>query len=236
MNKDSFCFKKFSVHQERCAMKVGTDGCLLGAWAPLDGGRRVLDIGTGTGLIAMMCAQRLEGRDFHIDALDIEEGAVEQARENVEACPWNGRISVTCADVLEFEAELPYDLVVCNPPFFVDSLKCPDGKRSVARHADSLPFPLLLNKVYGLLADQGRFCVVLPWDRTLDFIQTAIENRLYLQQRVNIKTVERKDPKRVLLSFGKQIAPVEEKVLVLQSGGAYTQEAKILLRDFYLYL
>ena len=149
-----FRFKHFSVEQNRCAMKVGTDGVLLGAWVPVrDTDRRVLDIGTGTGLIALMLAQRTAGA--RITALDVDPACAEQARENADASPWGGRIETVCAPVQAFGAE-PFDLIVSNPPFYDNSLPSPDAARTTARHTASLPFAELLDAVGRLLAPEGR--------------------------------------------------------------------------------
>ena len=139
-----FRFKQFTIHQERCAMKVGTDGVLLGAWA--EGGKAILDIGTGTGLIACMMAQRFP--DATVQAIEIDEAACQQARENVTASPFLDRIFITNTSLQEFVSELPqhqqqYDCIVCNPPYFVNSMKAPDSQRSIARHTDTLPSPHL---------------------------------------------------------------------------------------------
>ena len=134
-----FSFKQFTVYHDRCAMKVGTDGVLLGAWTDVSGARDILDIGTGTGLIALMLAQRSEA---HIVAVDIDEDAVKQAKENVEKSPWPGRIEVERHDICCFNSDIRYDVIVSNPPYFFNSLKCPDGQRNIARHTVGLNFEL----------------------------------------------------------------------------------------------
>lgn len=148
-------------------MKVGTDGVLLGAWVsvrPSD--RRILDIGTGTGLIALMMAQRVPGA--RITGVDVED--ISQARENADASPWGGRVAFVQCPVQEFAPQGKFDLVVSNPPFFVDSLTCPDAGRTTARHAVRLPFGDLRDAVVRLLSDEGRFAVVLPADEAARFI------------------------------------------------------------------
>ena len=174
-----FQFQRFTIHQDQCAMKVGTDGVLLGAWA--QGGERVLDIGTGTGVIALMMAQRYA--EAHVVAVDIDEAAVRQARQNADASPFGDRVEVVLSSIQDYatscslsfgegRGEVPahFDSIVCNPPFFVDSLKAPDQQRSLARHADTLPFAELMRAAYRLLSDDGDLSVVIPFDcrRRLD--------------------------------------------------------------------
>ena len=158
-----FQFKQFTVHQQHCAMRVGTDGTLLGAWAQAsDGACRILDIGTGTGLIALMMAQRYP--QAMVTAIDIDDGAVRQAKENVSSSPFADRINVIKADVLTFEDMEKYDSIVCNPPFFEDSLTCPDPQRTEARHTVTLGYRQLMKSAFRLLKDDGRFSVIIPTD------------------------------------------------------------------------
>src|SRR5574344_2567439 len=131
MSNSYFRFKQFSVFQERCAMKVGTDGVLLGAWAKVDAANRILDIGTGTGLVALMLAQRSTAM---ITAVEIDEEAAIQAEENFCQSPWANRFEVVNSDITSYETDALFDVIVSNPPYFVDSLQCPDGQRSLARH------------------------------------------------------------------------------------------------------
>lgn len=146
-----FQFKKFTVYHDKCAMKVGTDGVLLGAWASVENARRILDIGTGTGLIALMLAQR---SDASVVGVDIDEAAVEQARENIERSEWKNRIVVEHKDVRDLSGEKYslFDVIVSNPPYFTEAVYCPDKQRNTARHMDSLPFDELLQAVDRLLA------------------------------------------------------------------------------------
>ena len=162
-----FRFKQFAVRQDRCPMKVGTDGVLLGAWAPvLPSDRRVLDIGTGTGLIALMMAQRMP--QARIAGVDIDD--VSQARENADASPWGARLEFHRCPVQEFAAGGAFDLIVSNPPYFVGSLTCPDAGRTAARHAVHLPFEALRDAVLRLLAPGGRFALILPSSETERFL------------------------------------------------------------------
>ena len=195
MANDYFKFKKFTVFQGKCAMKVGTDGTLLGAWA--DGGRRILDIGTGTGLIAIMMAQRFP--DAQVTGIDIVTSAVEQARENVKASPFADRITILEADVCQFEGQ--YDCIVSNPPFFEQSLTCPDTLRSQARHDTSLSYASLFKAVKSLLTEQGIFSLVVPFDYRNKIFEEAALNGFFLHREWSVQTTPRKQPKRLLLTF-----------------------------------
>jgi len=237
-----FRFKQFAICQDRCAMKVGTDGVLLGAWAsvrPSD--RRVLDIGTGTGLIALMMAQRTarpgdaSGAEPLIVGIDVEQ--VAQARENAAASPWGGRILFAQCPVQEFSAGERFDLIVSNPPFFVDSLTCPDACRTTARHAVQLSYGELCAAVVRLLAPGGRFAVVLPLPESERFLSVC-RGALFVRRRTEVRTTPRRAPKRVLLEFAARPsgeAP-ERTELVVGTGAheEYTPEYRALTRDFYL--
>ena len=202
-----FQFKHFTVHQQHCAMKVGTDGTLLGAWAlASEDPCRILDIGTGTGLIALMMAQRYP--QAQVTALDIDEGAVRQAKENVSASPFADRIIVLKADVLTFEEEEKYDSIVCNPPFFVDSLTCPDPQRTEARHTVSLGYRQLMEAAFRLLNDDGRFSVIIPFDCCEKLESEAHLRGFFLSRVCNVQTTPSKVPKRYMIELTKQ--PVNE--------------------------
>ena len=160
-----FQFKKFTIRHDKCAMKVGTDAVLLGAWADITACKNILDIGTGTGIIALMLAQRCFA---NIDAIDIDTDAYSQAKENVAASPFAERINVIHASCSEYTgscAREKYDLIVSNPPYFINSLKCPDNKRSVARHTDSLSLFELIDDSCSLLSLSGRIALVLPYEQ-----------------------------------------------------------------------
>ena len=193
----SFRFKQFEIFQDRCAMKVGTDGVLVGAWAR--GGSRILDIGSGTGVISLMMAQRYLGA--HVVGIDMDEDACWQAGENVASSPFANRVEIVHCRLQDFLSDEKFDAIVSNPPFFVNSLKNPDNKRSMARHADTLPFRELWKSVKRLLSDDGVFSVVLPTEVEELFVAEGCVSGFYLTRRCAVKTVERKSPKRVLLSF-----------------------------------
>ena len=216
-------------------MKVGTDGVLLGAWAgvrPSD--RRMLDIGTGTGLIALMLAQRAPKAS--VIGVDIDD--VGQARENADASPWGDRVAFERCAVQEFSTPELFDLIVSNPPFFVDSLTCPDEGRTAARHAVHLPFDELRDAVLRLLAPAGRFAVILPTPEAARFL-TVCAGRLALTRRTDVRTTPRHPAKRALMEFSRADAAAtapETSELVVGTGEheCYTPEYRTLTRDFYL--
>ena len=202
-----FQFKQFTVHQQHCAMKVGTDGTLLGAWAKAsDGACRILDIGTGTGLIALMMAQRYP--QALVTAIDIDEGAVRQAKENVSASPFADRITVLEADVLTFEETEKYDSIVCNPPFFEDSLTCPDPQRTEARHTVTLGYRQLMETAFRLLKEDGRFSMIIPSDCRVRLESEAHLRGFFISRVCSIQTTPKKEPKRYMIEMVKQ--PVNE--------------------------
>ena len=211
-------------------MKVGTDGVLLGAWAgvrPSD--RRMLDIGTGTGLI-----QR--SPEASVTGVDIDD--VSQARENADASPWGGRVAFERCPVQEFAAPEPFDLIVSNPPFFVDSLTCPDEGRTAVRHAVHLPYDELRDAVLRLLAPAGRFAVILPTAEAARFLAVCA-GRLALVRRTDVRTTPRRPAKRALMEFvrAEGVAPVPETSELIVGTGeheCYTPEYRALTRDFYL--
>lgn len=231
MEKDCFTFRAFSIRQDKCAMKVGTDGVLLGAWAP--GGTRILDIGTGTGLIALIMAQRFGGS--MIDAIDIDADACEQARQNVAASPFPTRIHVWQSDLQHFCSPKPYDAIVCNPPFFVNALRCPNSKRTMARHIDTLSPRDLFAHAYRLLADGGTLALIIPTDQADGFVAESIIAGFFEKDRVRIKTTERKAAKRLLLSFTKKSSTVRtDTEQVLFYGQQKSEWYHTLTADLYL--
>ena len=198
MSNSYFEFKRFTIRQERCAMKVGTDGTLLGAWAEIPLGLgipRILDLGTGTGLIALMMAQRYP--EAEITGIDIDPEAVAQAQENVAASPFASRITIIQSDACDFEAE-PFDAIVVNPPYFVDALACPDDQRTTARHAVSLSYAALMDSAWRLLQDEGTLSVVIPADCRSQMESEARLRGFFLSRRCWVKTTPKKAPKRCL--------------------------------------
>jgi tRNA1Val (adenine37-N6)-methyltransferase len=239
MSNPYFSFKRFTVYHDRCAMKVGTDGVLLGAWTEVTGARRILDVGTGTGLIALMLAQRTEpfytlGNEVCIQAIDIDEAAVLQARENVKASPWSERIEVNVQDVTTMHMNRSYDLIVSNPPYY-NSLRCPDQQRHLARHTDSLSFGELASAAARALTAEGRLAVVIPTDAEREFLAATAEVDLFPQRRLLVHTKPSAPAKRVLLQFGRKPSDCVQQTLVLEDApGVRSQEYQALAGDFYL--
>lgn len=229
-----FRFKQFTIRQDRTPMKVGTDGVLLGAWVRLQGDeQRLLDIGTGTGVIALMLAQRTA--KAHITAIDVE--SVEEAQQNASATPWAHRITIEQCAVQHFEAEA-FDVIVSNPPFFVDSLQCPDAGRTQARHTVSLRFEELCEAVCRLLATEGRFALILPTLEAARFEQIA-EGRLTTVRRTEVRTTPRHAPKRCLLEMmhtaaAVVIEPTDELTIGTGQHEEYSAQYRALTHDFYL--
>ena len=193
-------------------MKVGTDGLLLGAWA--QGGSRVLDIGTGTGLIALMMAQRFP--DAHVDAIDIDTDAAAQAEDNARRSPFADRVAVRCVSLQEFEIEREYDSIVCNPPFFTQSLQSPDSKRTLARHSVALPFDDLFRHARRLLSEDGVLSIVVPSDALSQIETAAAMNGMFLVRRCLVRTTRKKPVRRLLLSFSQKPSPFQNEEGIIQ--------------------
>lgn len=229
-----FRFRQFHVRHDRCAMKVGTDGVLLGAWARVEGCRRLLDIGTGTGLIALMAAQRQpEGR---VVAVELDAEAAGQARENVAASPFADRIEVVCEDVRIFRTSLPFDCILCNPPFFSEQTLPDRPSRALARHASLLSFEELLASVDRLLAADGTFHAILPCSEYKSFVSQSLMFGLCLTRQCLVYTVRRKPPRRVLLSFSRAAVPVTEQdeLTLIDAQGNRSEAYDLLTKEFYL--
>ncbi|WP_300977349.1 methyltransferase [Flavobacterium sp.] len=232
-----FTFKQFVVEQDRCAMKIGTDGVLLGAWAPIDNHPfSVLDIGTGTGIIALMLAQRSAAQQ--IDALEIDEAAYEQATDNFENSPWNDRLFCFHAGLDEFieEPEDEYDLIVSNPPFYSEDYKTENESRDLARFQDAMPFEQLLEAADLLLSEHGIFAIIIPFKEEENFIALANEFELYPLKITRVKGTPTTEIKRSLLAFSRTETtdlPIDE--LVIETARhLYTPEYIELTKDFYL--
>ncbi len=233
MNRDSFNFKHFKISHDRTAMRVGTDGVLLGAWCDLNDAKRILDIGTGSGLIAIMLAQRSTA---DITGLDIEASAVKQAEENADKCPWSDRIKIIKCDVRTFSTNEKFELIVSNPPFFETNKNLETNSRIIARQTITLSHMELLKAASALLADKGTFAVILPATIKENFIFNAWENGFWLTRCTDVKTSAGKPPKRTLLQFtnNKTKNIVCNTIVLNDHQGKRTPEYIKLTKDFYL--
>lgn len=228
-----FQFKQFTIHQDLCAMKVGTDGVLIGAWGAV-GETRMLDIGCGSGLISIMAAQRTT--TMKIDAIDIEESAVRQSEINVAACPWSDRITIHHTTIQEFNPQYKYDFIISNPPYFINSLKEGKDARAIARHTNTLPYSDLAKSVERLLTENGIFSVIFPYLEANIFIVEAAKYSLYCIKRVDIKGTATRATKRVMLQFARSRKEIINDELIIEDGARhhYTQKYKELTKEFYM--
>jgi tRNA1Val (adenine37-N6)-methyltransferase len=236
MSNSTFSFKQFTIRQDRCAMKVGTDGVLLGAWVNLNNALKILDVGTGTGLIAIMMAQRSDAR---IDAVEIDENAFAQATENVNYSPWRDRIQIF-HDAFQHFADIAtshYDVVVSNPPYFRNSLKPSMKQRSYARHDEQLNYESLLFHAARILTPYGRLSVIVPAFETEYLITAAYFKGLFPSKLTMVSSVAGKDYSRCLaeFTFKKSGVPVHDTIVIREKGlKEYTVEYKALAGDYYL--
>jgi len=231
-----FNFKQFAINQDRCAMKIGTDGVLLGAWATLENNpNSILDIGAGTGLLALMLAQRSLAEN--IEALEIDEDAYEQCVENFEASSWADRLFCYHAGLDEFIEEIdePYNLIVSNPPFYTEDVSSGNTSRDIARQNQSLPFDELLEGVSKLLSSDGLFATIIPYKEELDFINLAASFQLFPKRVLRVKGNPSSELKRSLLEFSykKEKVLVDELTIELKRH-EYTVAYQELTKAFYL--
>lgn len=233
MSNDYFRFKRFCIRHDRCAMKVGTDGVLLGAWGCVEG-KRILDVGTGTGLIALMAAQR--NPVATVLGIDIDEQAILQAQENIAESPFADRVRCTLQDVLTFCPQKLFDAILCNPPFFTEDTLPNDTGRVWARNNSSLPFPQLIKQTATLLSKEGSFSVIIPQEHMQEFVSLCLEEGLYLNRRCLVRTKANKPPKRVMLTFSAKvhIATEESELCLTNDEGNRGQKYIDLTEPFYL--
>jgi len=231
-----FQFKEFTVHQDRCAMKVGTDGVLLGAWTSLEHQpETILDVGAGTGLIALQLAQRSVAET--IDAIELDEAAYEQCVSNFEGSPWADRLFCYHAGFDEFvdEIEDEYDLIVSNPPFYSEEVDSGDVSRDQARQNSSLPFDELVVGVAQLLSENGRFSVIVPHKEELNILELANQNQLYPQRITRVKGNAQVEYKRSLMEFGFEKVEVRiDELIIEKERHEYTEPYIKLTEPFYL--
>lgn len=234
MANNYFSFKQFTIYQDKSAFKVGTDGVLLGAFADIAGVKRILEIGTGTGLIAIMLDQRCEAE---IIAIEPDYESYIQACDNVRLCKWSSRIKVEHTNLQNYyPGKEKFDLIVTNPPYFTDSLKNPDPRKSAARHNDSLTSEELLVGVSRLLDDDGHLQLIMPYVEGTVFIAEAQKYGLYCNNILKIKPLPMAEIRRLILSFSRERLKVIEKFLTIEHGKRheFTEEYINLTKDFYL--
>ncbi|MQP51247.1 MULTISPECIES: tRNA1(Val) (adenine(37)-N6)-methyltransferase [unclassified Flavobacterium] len=231
-----FKFKQFSVNQDRCAMKIGTDGVLLGAWTPLiNNPYNVLDIGAGTGILSLMLAQRSNAEQ--IDAIEIDEDAYEQCVENFESSPWDDKLFCFHAGLDEFvdEPEDEYDLIISNPPFYTEDYKTENTSRDLARFEDALPFEELIEAADLLLSDNGIFSVIIPYKEEERFVAMCKELDLFPLKITRVKGTPTAEIKRSLLAFCRmEQSPLIDELVIEISRHNYTPEYIELTKEFYL--
>lgn len=232
-----FRFKKFTVYHDQCAMKVGTDGVLLGAWTRIGDARNALDVGTGTGLIALMLAQR-SNEQLSIDAIDIDQGAIAQTEANVLRSGFKG-IGYQLISLQGYRDVSPkkYDLIVSNPPYFSSSLHSPDKQRTMARHTESLTINEFIDNSAQLLSDEGRLSLIFPYaDKDL-IVSLAEQSNLFLTRLTTVFTTPMAQPKRILLEFSKkQMEWTSDSLIIEEARHKYSDEFTTLVKDFYLKL
>ena len=228
-----FRFKQFQVVNDRTAMKVGTDGVLLGAWCPVAGARRVLDVGTGCGVIALMVAQR--NCEAFITGIDIDEGAIEEATVNFANSPWSDRLTAAMADFNDWNAGDHYDLIVSNPPYFTNGVLPSGDTRIQARHAQSLTYRQLIEGAARLLTDDGSLSFISPVDAEQEIIEAATFASLPVRQMTRVIPVEGAAPKRTLWLLSRRDLPYQEGTLAIaHHDSTFTTAYIALTSPFYL--
>ena len=236
MANSYFSFKQFTVRHDRCAMKVGTDGVLLGAWINVQGAGRIVDVGTGSGLIAIMMAQRC---DAVIDGVEIDADACSQARENATACPWNDRITLHHDSIQHYAGitDTQYQIVVANPPYFRNSLKPASTMRTQARHDTTLNYESLLHCASKLLAPEGRLAVIIPANAITGFTELAYFQGLFPVRQTLVRARPGKAYSRCLAEFsGNRDQPADNRELIIrgQDGKEFTDDYRMLTKAYYL--
>lgn len=228
-----FRFKQFAVLNDRTAMKVGTDGVLLGAWCPVEGATRVLDVGTGCGVIALMAAQR--NANAVIDAIDIDAGAIEEASINFANSPWGDRLTAVEADFNDMDSAACYDLIISNPPYFTDSLLPPDSARTLARHSRSLTYRQLIDGAARLLSDEGTLALISPCDAEGEIVEASTFASLPVRKLTRVIPVEDAPPKRTLWLLSRREVPyLEDTLTIAHHDGTFTSQYVSLTGAFYL--
>lgn len=231
-----FKFKQFTVAQDKCAMKIGTDGVLLGAWISIPpNSNSILDIGAGTGVIALMLAQRSSAES--IEAIEIDDAAYEQCVDNFEDSPWGDRLFCYHAGLDELVSEIdePYDLIVSNPPFYLEDVSSGNVSRDIARQNSALPFDELLQAVAQLLSPTGSFAVIIPYKEEANFLKIALDLELYPNRITKVRGNAGAPVKRCLLQFTfEEKTPIKDELVIEEARHQYTKEYIELVHPFYL--
>lgn len=228
-----FRFKQFEIYQEQTAMKVGTDGVLLGAWTKVGGAKTILDVGCGSGLLSLMLAQKSNAR---ITAVEIDQNAFEEAKLNVSISPWSNQIELIHSDFEQFDTKNKFDIIICNPPFFKG--KAEHNSRSTARQNTFLPFDLLILKSAELLANKGSLSLIFPFEHQSEILKLADDSQLYVNEIVHVKGNKDAPIKRTLLRLSKEpIRAINSKIITIEiERNRYTEEYTELLKPYLLYL
>lgn len=236
MPNNYFKFKQFTIWQDKCAMKVGTDGVLLGAWTDCSKASKILDIGTGTGLIALMLAQRTAGINTYIDAIEIEENASKQAQSNITKSKWNNRINVYNKALQNFTPTKKYDLIVTNPPYFINSLAAQSEERTVARHTAVLHYETILDFIQLHLEQNGKFSIIYPAESFNKLKDYALNKGLFLVRQTDIHPTPISEIKRILAEFKIEEKELTHNSLIIEENGRhqYSEGYISLTKDFYL--
>ena len=234
MGQPYFQFKQFTVRHDRCSQRVGTDGVLLGAWADLSSQRRILDVGTGSGLIALMAAQRQP--EAMIVGVEIDEDSALQAAENVLQSSFANRIKILHKDIRSYQPSQPFDHILSNPPFHTESTLPPSETRMMARNASVLNFTSLVTCASAMLNKNGLFSVIIPTWSVEEFVSTCLSKGLYLQRRCDVKTTPSKSSKRTLLTFSgcAECNYIHEVLVLADASGNRSDAYRSLTADFYL--
>ncbi|MBN1253104.1 MAG: methyltransferase [Bacteroidales bacterium] len=235
MSNSYFKFKQFNVNQDKTAMKVGVDSVLLGAWTKVENSKLILDVGTGTGLLSLMLAQKSNAK---ITSIEINEDAYNQAIENVNNSIWKNRISVINISLQNFVeiCKDKFDLIICNPPYFVNSFKSPENSKNTAKHNEELSLNDLFEGVKLLLCEKGKFSLVYPFEQKEMLIKTAENKKLFPVEISKISGNENKKPNRIFVKFSHEKAEVIYSEIYIRDSlsGEYTDEYKKLTKDYYL--
>ncbi|MAC95670.1 MAG: tRNA (adenine-N(6)-)-methyltransferase [Flavobacteriales bacterium] len=228
-----FRFKQFEIYQEQTAMKVGTDGVLLGAWTKVGSAKTILDVGCGTGLLSLMLAQKSNAR---ITAVEIDQNAFEEAKLNISISPWSNQIELIYTDFEQFDTKSKFDLIICNPPFFKG--KAEQSSRSTARQNTFLPFDLLILKSAELLTENGVLSLIVPFEHQSEILKLAESTQLYVNEIVHVKGNKGAPIKRTLLRLSKELKEkIPQKTITIEvERNQFTDEYIELLKPYLLYL